>query len=81
MIIPFISSFILVLTKAWQQKNVIHNLYISAFFTSFVIAVGEIGVIVSGVKYGWEAIPYIGLGGGFGVVIAMYAHNKVFKKG
>jgi len=57
MIIPFASSFILVLTKAWQQKNVIHNLYIPAFFTSFVVAIGEIGVIVSGVKYGWEAIP------------------------
>lgn len=78
--IAFISSFILVTTKAFQQKNVIHDLYVPAFFTSFIVAVGEIGVIVSGVQYGWSAVPYIGLGGGFGVIAAMYFHKKVFKK-
>jgi len=37
-------------------------------------------VIVSGVQYGWAAVPYIGLGGGLGVILAMYSHDKVFKK-
>ena len=76
---PFIASFILVLTRAFQQKNVMHDLHIPAFFTSFLIAVGEVGVIMSGVQYGWSAIPYIGFGGGCGVVLAMILHKKVFK--
>ena len=80
MIMPFLSSFILVTTKAFQQKNVIHDLYVPAFFTSFIVAIGEIGVIVSGVQYGWSAVPYIGLGGGLGVVLAMYFHDRIFKK-
>jgi len=80
MITPFAASFILVLTKAFQQLNVMHKLYIPAFFTSFIIACGEIGVIVSGIQYGWAAVPYIGLGGGIGVILAMYSHDKVFKK-
>jgi hypothetical protein len=77
---PFIASFVLVLTRAFQQKNVIHDLYVPAFFTSFVIACGEVGVIMSGVHYGWSAIPFIGAGGGLGVVSAMILHKKVFKK-
>jgi len=80
MIQPFIASFVLVLTRGFQQKNVIHDLYIPAFFTSFVIACGEVGVIMSGVQYGWSAVPYIGLGGGIGVICAMVLHKKVFKK-
>ena len=77
---PFIASFVLVLTRAFQQKNVIHDLHIPAFFTSFLIATGEVGVIMSGVQYGWSAVPYIGLGGGIGVVLAMILHKRIFKK-
>lgn len=80
MIIPFTASFILVLTKAFQQLNVVKGLYIPAFFTSFIIACGEVGVIISGIQYGWSAIPYIGLGGGIGVILAMYFHKRIFKK-
>lgn len=80
MIQPFLASFVLVLTRGFQQKNVIHDLHIPAFFTSFVIAAGEVGVIMSGVQYGWSAVPWIGLGGGCGVVLAMVIHKKVFKK-
>ncbi|RKZ94955.1 MAG: hypothetical protein DRQ43_06075 [Gammaproteobacteria bacterium] len=80
MIQPFIASFVLVLTRGFQQLNVIHSLYVPAFFTSFVIACGEVGVIMSGVQYGWSAVPWIGFGGGLGVICAMLLHKKVFKK-
>ena len=80
MITAFVSAFVLVLTRAFQQLNVIHHLYLPAFFTSFVIAAGEIGVITSGVIHGWNAVPPIGLGGAIGVVSAMYFHNKIFKR-
>lgn len=80
MLTAFISSFILVFMKAFQQRNVVANLYVSAFLTSFAVAVGEVGVIVSGLTLGWQAVPYIGGGGAFGVVLAMYIHGKVFKK-
>jgi len=78
--IAFLSSFTLVFTKAFQQQNVTHNLYVSAFLTSFLVATGEVGVIVSGATMGWGALPYIACGGGVGVVLAMYSHKRIFKK-
>lgn len=76
----FISAFVLVLGRAFQQKNVMHDLYIPAFFTSFIMAGADVGIILSGVEHGWEIVPAIGFGGAFGVVTAMYTHNRIFKK-
>ena len=39
-----------------------------AFLVSFFIAASEIGVILAGMKYGWSAVPYLGFGGGCGVM-------------
>ena len=80
MTVAFLSSFMLVFMKAFQAKNVIGNHYISAFLTSFAIAVGEVGVIVSGATLGWSAVPYIGIGGAIGVVFAMLLHSRIFNK-
>ncbi len=76
----FIAAFCLVSLKAFQQQNVMHSLYIPAFLISFLLAFAEIGVILSGIKYGWSAAVPIGFGGGFGVILAMVLHKKVFKK-
>ena len=81
MIEAFFSAFILVLGRVFQNKNVIHDLYIPAILTSFVIAAADVGIILAGVEHGWSVVPAVGLGGACGVVIAMYAHNKIFKKG
>ena len=75
----FISSFMLVFFKVIQQLNVIHSLKIFAILTSFIIAFAEIGVIVSGVRYGWDAAPIVGLGGSIAVVIAMTVHQWLRK--
>lgn len=79
MITAFISSFMLVFFKVIQQLNVIHSLRVFAMLTSFIIAFGEIGVIVSGVRYGWDAAPVVGLGGSIAVVIAMSVHKYLRK--
>ena len=76
----FFAAFCLVSLKAFQQQNVVHSLYIPAFLVSFFLAFAEIGVILSGIKYGWNAAMPIGFGGGIGVVFAMVLHKKVFKK-
>jgi len=80
MIIIFFSAFILVFFRAFQQRNVQHELYIPAVFTSFAIATGDVVVIIGAVKYGYDAIPYIGCGGAIGVVSAMYFHKRIFGK-
>jgi hypothetical protein len=77
---PLTASFCLVFLKAFQNQNVIHSNYKSAIFTSFLIAMAEIAVILSAVKYGWDSVFPIGLGGAFGVVLAMLLHKKLFKR-
>ena len=80
MITAFVSSFILVFMKVFQQKNVIHDLYLSAFLTSFLVAVGEVGVIISGATHGWGAVLPIGAGGGVAVILSMALHKRIFNK-
>ena len=80
MLIAFVSCYLLVLARAFQQKNVMHDLYVPAMLTSFAIAAGDVGVIMAGVQLGWAAVPYLGAGGALGVITAMFIHNKLFKR-
>ena len=79
MIVAFLASFSLVTLRAFQQQNVTHLLYLPAALTSFLMASAEVGVILSGVNLGWDAVPALGLGGACGVTLAMYSHKRIFK--
>ena len=74
-----IATFILVFTRAIQQKNVIHNNYIAAAITPYFIAIAEVATVLLVVETGWYSIPYVGTGGSIGVVLAMYTHNRIRK--
>ena len=76
-----IFAFVQVFTRAMQQLNVIHHYYGYAFITSFFIAAGDIGVIVLSVQHGWYSTLFVGLGGGIGVVGAMYCHKQLRGQG
>jgi hypothetical protein len=75
-----IASMALVFLRAWQQQNVTGGHYISAIFTSYGIAAADVVVVLSVVKYGMVAIPYIGTGGAVGVTAAMILHRRIFRK-
>ena len=74
------ATFITVFGRAMQQQNVVGGHYVAAALTPFLIAVGEIGVIVGVVSIGWSAVPAVGAGGALGAVSAMVMHRKIFTK-
>jgi len=71
----------LVFLRAFQTQNVIHRHYVPAILTSYLMAIGEVAVVLYVVEIGWTAIPWIGTGGAIGVTLSMYIHNKWFNKG
>ena len=47
--------------------------------TSYLMAVGEVAVVLGVVDTGWSAVPWVGTGGAIGVVASMYIHKKYFQ--
>lgn len=79
MLIALTATACLVFLRAFQQQNVIHGHYTAAALTSYLMAAADVGVVLSVVQYGWDAIPWIGTGGAIGVTAAMYSHRRLFR--
>ena len=79
MIVLLVATMFLVFLRAFQTQNVIHKHYISAVGTSYLMAIGEVAMVLYVVEIGWSAIPWIGTGGAIGVTLSMYLHGKCFK--
>lgn len=71
-----LASFSIVFLRAIQQQNVIHGRYQFAAFTSYLMAIAEVGVVLIVVKTGWPAVPWVGTGGALGVTLAMWSHRR-----
>ena len=80
MIWAMLATLTLVFLRAMQQQNVIGGHYLAAAFTSYLMAGAEVGVVLSVVSYGWDAVPWLGTGGAVGVTAAMAAHRWVFRR-
>jgi len=75
-----LATFALVFLRGFQQKNVHGNHYLAAFGTSYCQAVADVLVIYYVAKHGWEIFPYTSTGAAFGIVSAMWLHNRTFNK-
>lgn len=79
------ATFVTVFLKGFQHKNVINDAYIPTFFTSYLMAAADVivvGMIAKSVVLdgNWYIAVASGTGGAFGMVTAMYVHNRFFKK-
>ena len=79
MILLTFGTICLVFLRAFQTQNVIGRHYRTAIITSYLMAIGEVAVVLFVVDYGWESIPWVGTGGAIGVTLSMYYHNKWLK--
>jgi len=79
-ILLLFATMLLVFLRAFQTQNVIHKHYLSAVGTSYLMAIGEVTLVLMVVEIGWTAIPWIGTGGALGVTLSMYVHSRCFKK-
>lgn len=72
----FIATFVGVFGRAIQSQNVIGGHYLAAALTPYLIAAGDVAVILLAVNTGWSAIPWAGTGGACGAVLAMVLHRR-----
>ena len=75
-ILAFITSYINIALRAFQQKNVMNDKYMWVMPTSMSMAVCEVIIISQAASQGmgWIALP-IGLGSGLGCLTSMKIHN------
>lgn len=77
--LALVLTFVTVGLKGLQHKNVIHNLYLNTFFTSYAMAFMDVLIIGLIAKSGWDIAFASGTGGALGMVSAMYFHNRFMK--
>ena len=72
-----LATFVSVFGRAIQQLNVVGGHYVAAALTPFLIAAGDVSLVLLVVDRGWWSIPFSGLGGAIGAVSAMWLHGAV----
>lgn len=76
----FVSTFILVFALGLQSLNVNGGHYMAAFFTSFLIGVGNLVVLkLAPTATGTEIAAFLS-GGPLGIICAMKVHYVMRKK-
>lgn len=80
MLIPYMlacgATFVSVFLKGIQYKNVNHNLYVHTFITSYFMAMLDVVIIGLIAKNDWSIAFASGTGAAFGMILAMFLHNK-----
>lgn len=81
-LLAFLTSFLNIGLRSFQQLNTVHKRYLWIVPTSMVMAACEALILLSYVHNGWGWIVLaIGLGGGLGSCAGIYLHGKLTKKG
>lgn len=80
LLISTVTTFAAAFVKTFQQRNIVFGYKKAAWWTSWVVSTMEITAVGLIVITGWWVILSAGLGGSFGVVLAMNYHEKIFKK-
>jgi len=79
-LLAFLSSFIFVGLKSWQQLNVVHRKYWWILPTSLAMALCEVYVVSTIAKTGWGLVALaIGFGAGLGAILATWLHSHMTK--
>lgn len=75
------ASYVLVLIKVIQQRNVMNGAYVAVFCTSWIFAAAEILLIVNVVATnGFSAWLQFGAGASFGAITGLWIHKRIAKK-
>jgi hypothetical protein len=75
-----LATFIAVFGRALQQMHVTGGHYLSAALTPYLIAAGDVAVVLLVVDAGWWSIPWAGTGGAIGATAAMWLHRRFWRR-
>jgi hypothetical protein len=80
LILLFAANFIFIFLKALQQRNVGGSHYLAILPTSFCLAAAEVYIIVQVAAGGIDlgTVLALGLAGGLGSIVAVWAHRRLF---
>lgn len=78
----FLSSYIFIFLKSFQQLHVVKKQYTWIVPTSMMMAFVEVYVVATTAKNGWQwmLVVLIGFGSGLGSLCATWLHTKHFKE-
>lgn len=76
----FVASYITILLKVFQQKNVVGNHYKAVFVTSNLLALSETAIVLLVVHEGWWLGVSTGIGAGLGACTGMFLHTKFMRR-
>ena len=65
-LLAFVASYVTILLKVFQQKNVVGNHYKAVFVTSNLLALSETTIVLLVVHEGWWLGLSTGIGAGLG---------------
>lgn len=76
----FITSFVFIFLKSWQQLNVAFYQLVWIVPTSFAMATAEVYTVFNMAHYGfgWVIVP-IGIGSGLGSLTSTIIHKRMRK--
>jgi hypothetical protein len=74
-----LTTFSLAFLKAFQSRNIVAGHYWAAWITSWLVTSGEVASVSFIVMGGWVILLTAGIGGSFGCIAAMAAHERLFK--
>ena len=77
------ANFILVGFKAFQQRNVTLGHYKAVLPISFMMAISDVLIItlIATLGFTWWNVAAMAIGGGFGCLLSMKLHERIFKNG
>ena len=72
-------TFVSVFFRGFQHQNVIGGKYKSAFFTSYVLAIGEVVTVILITRNGFESVIPVGTGAALGITFSMWFYRRIHK--
>lgn len=74
----FVATFLYVMLRAFQQRNVAFNNYLWVVPTSYCMAIVDVFIVALVAKQGWSLgiVLAAGTAGALGAVSAMLFHNR-----
>jgi hypothetical protein len=79
-VFAFFGTFAAVFLKGFQYKNVNANMYGKTFITSYLMSFVDVLLIGLVARATWDIAFASGSGAAFGMVSAMWLHNKFFRR-
>ena len=81
-LILFVAWFCYVGLRAFQQKNVQHQVYLGVLPVSVLMAIGDVFMVsvVAQTGFHWMFVLAMGLGGGLGCMLSMFIYSKLLRR-